>query len=178
MWTGRFRLRLSRLDIGPDHIQIACCSFERLLRIVVRNKSHVIVKSQIAFAPEAIKDSQQSGVFLSMRDRTKSMIAMWCPGWLLARNPWLNIKPRELLALPRTLVEGKPLHQKRESCEPRRASCPHTRESVRSVPSQRRAVLASSSGATSGIRLLCQTFSRNASLRARRDSNSFGVKTV
>jgi hypothetical protein len=86
----------------------------------VRNESHVIVKSQIAFAPEAIKDSQQSGVFfLSMRDRTKSMIAMWCPGWLLARNPWLNIKPRKLSASPRTLVEDKPLHQKRESCEPR-----------------------------------------------------------
>lgn len=28
--------------------------------------------------------------FLSMRALTKSMMAMWCPGWLLARKPWLN----------------------------------------------------------------------------------------
>lgn len=33
-------------------------------------------------------------------------------------------------------------------------------------------------GPTSGTRRLCQTFSRNASLRARRDLNSRGVKTV
>ena|SRR6266571_4622914 len=62
--TGGFRLRLSRRNISPDHIQVVSCSFERLLRIVVRNKSRVIVKGQIAFASEAIKDGQQTGVFL------------------------------------------------------------------------------------------------------------------
>lgn len=47
-----------------------------------------------------------------------------------------------------------------------------------SAPSQRCAALVSSFEPTSGIRLLCQTLSRNASFRARRDPNSFRVSTV
>ncbi len=61
---GRFGSRPSRRDISPDHIQVVSCSFERLLRIVARNKSRVVVKGQISFAPEAIKDGQQTGMFL------------------------------------------------------------------------------------------------------------------
>ena len=47
---------------------------------MVRNKSGVIIKGSIAFPAQAVKDDQQTGMFLVMRERTKSMIAMWCPG--------------------------------------------------------------------------------------------------
>jgi len=72
------------------------------------------------------------------------------------------------------LVGGRPLRRRPKSCGPR----PRWPESVQSGPSQWCAVLVSSSGATSETRLLLRTFSRNASLRARRDSNSFGDRTV
>src|SRR5580704_3936005 len=53
-----------------------------------------------------------------------------------------------------------------------------SRGNGRFVPSQPRAALASSFGPMRETRLLRQTFSRNASLRARREPNSFGVSTV
>lgn len=49
-------------------------------------------------------------------------------------------------------------------------------ETVDLCPSQPRAALASSFGPMSETRLLCQTFSRNASFRARREPNSFRRK--
>lgn len=51
-------------DIGSNHIQVVRCRFQRLLGIMVRNKSGVIVQCQIALAAKAIKDSQQTGMFL------------------------------------------------------------------------------------------------------------------
>src|SRR5712692_7316593 len=51
-------------------------------------------------------------------------------------------------------------------------------EAIDLGPSQPRAALVSSFRSMSETRLLCQTFSRNASFRARRDSNSFGARTV
>jgi hypothetical protein len=40
--------RLSRRDIGSDHIQVVAGGFESLLGIMVRNKSGVIIKRNIA----------------------------------------------------------------------------------------------------------------------------------
>ncbi len=62
--------------------------------------------------------------------------------------------------------------------EPRRASYPRSRGIGRFVPSQPRAALVSSFEPTSGMRLLCQTFSRKASFPARRTTNSLRVSTV
>jgi hypothetical protein len=56
--------RLSGRDISWDHIQVVASGFERSLGIMVRNKSGVIIKSHIAFPAQAVKDDQQTGMFL------------------------------------------------------------------------------------------------------------------
>jgi hypothetical protein len=75
-----FLLRLSGCNIKSDHIQVVAGGFERLLGIMVRNKSGVIIKGRIAFPAQAVKDDQQTGMCLVHARTTKSMIAMWCPG--------------------------------------------------------------------------------------------------
>jgi hypothetical protein len=74
-----FDLRLSGRNINSDHVQVVA-SARALLGIMVRNKSGVIIKGCIALAAGTIKDDEQPSSFLSMRDRTKSMMAMRCPG--------------------------------------------------------------------------------------------------
>ena len=71
---------LSGCDVSPDHIQVVAGGFERLLGIMVRNKSGVIIKGCIALSAKTIKDASRPACFLSIRDRTKSMMAMWGPG--------------------------------------------------------------------------------------------------
>jgi hypothetical protein len=71
--------RLSGRDLGSDYIQVLGGGFESLLGFMVRNKSAVIIKDHIAFPAQAVKDDQQTVMFLVIRERTKSMIAMWCP---------------------------------------------------------------------------------------------------
>src|SRR5208337_177537 len=62
--SGGSGLTLSVCDISADHVQVVAGGFECLLGIMVRNKPGVIIKRHIAFPTEAIKDSQQTGVFL------------------------------------------------------------------------------------------------------------------
>lgn len=56
--------RFSGDDISSDHIQVVAGGFERLLGIMVRHKSGVIIKSCIALPAETIKDDQQPSMFL------------------------------------------------------------------------------------------------------------------
>ena len=56
--------RLSGDDISSDHVQVVTGGFERLLGIMVRNKSGVIIKGHIALPAETIKDGEQTGMFL------------------------------------------------------------------------------------------------------------------
>jgi hypothetical protein len=49
-------LRLSGCNINSDHVQVVAGGFERLLGIMVRNKSYVIIKGCIALSAETIKD--------------------------------------------------------------------------------------------------------------------------
>ncbi len=170
--------RLSCCDISSDHIQVVAGGFERLLGFVVRNKSGVVVKGHIAFPAQAVKDDQQTGMFL-VHARTHKVDDS-------------DVVPR-LTSRTESMAEHEP-EGSFEHCfigllkasffvkgenSMSRVSFLSALARKRSIwPSQPRAVLASSFGPTSGIRLLCQTFSTNASFRARRDANSFGVRTV
>jgi hypothetical protein len=49
---------------ASDHIQIVGGGFERLLGVMMRNKSGVVIKGDVALPAETIKGSQQTGVFL------------------------------------------------------------------------------------------------------------------
>jgi hypothetical protein len=69
-------LTLSICDISSDHVQVVAGGFERLLGIMVRNKPGVIIKGHIALPARRSKTPSSPACFLSMRDRTKSMMAM------------------------------------------------------------------------------------------------------
>ncbi len=72
--------RLSGSYINSDHIQVLAGGFERLFCVMIRNKSGVVVKGQLRFRRSRSKTTSRPACFLSMRARTKSMMAMWCPG--------------------------------------------------------------------------------------------------
>ena len=90
---------LSGCDIRSDHIQVVAGGFESLFGIVLRNKPRVVIEGQIALPAETIKDSQQTGMFLVDTRLHKIDDGDVVPGWLLARNPWLNMKPSEALSM-------------------------------------------------------------------------------
>jgi len=171
--------RLSGDDISSHHVQVVGGGFERLLGIMVRNKSGVFIKGHIALPAKTIKDSEQTGMFL-----VDARMHEIDDGDVVTR-----LTPRSE-SVTEHEPEGSFQHcfvsllktsffiKKREFCWPRPASCPRSRGSGRFAPCQPRAALASSFGPMSETRLLCQRFSRNASFRARRESNSFGVRTV
>lgn len=49
-------LRLSCGDVGSDHFQIVCGGFEGALSVTAGNETSVIVKGQVAFPAQAIKN--------------------------------------------------------------------------------------------------------------------------
>lgn len=72
--------RLSGDDISSDHMQVVAGGLESLFGIVLRNRPSVVVEGQIALPAGRSKTTSRPACFLSMRERTKSMMAMWWPG--------------------------------------------------------------------------------------------------
>jgi hypothetical protein len=60
-----FCLRLSVCDLSSDHIQVVGSGFKRDLSVTMGNKACVVIKSHIAFPPQAIKNNQQAGMLLA-----------------------------------------------------------------------------------------------------------------
>jgi len=169
----------SGCDISPDHTQVIARGFKRLLGIMARNKSCVIIKGCIALPAETIKDDQQPSMFLvdarsheiddgdvvpRLTSRTESM-AEHEPERRF-EHCFVSLLKASLLVKGENFVSrGEFLVRAREKAF-----------NLRPINDVRLYFLQFEP--TSGIRLLCQTFSRNASLRARRDPNSFRVSTV
>ncbi len=53
---GQNGSRFSSIDVGADYCQIVASDFERLLSVVVRNESGVVIKCHISLPPETVKD--------------------------------------------------------------------------------------------------------------------------
>ena len=172
-------LRFSVCDISSDYVQVVDGRFERLFCVMARNKSGVIIKGRIALPAETVKDDQQTSMFLidarshkiddrdvvaRLASRTESMAEHEPEGSL--EHCFVGLLKASLLV------------KKREFGGPKQASYPRSRGSDRFAPSQPRVALPSSLGPMSKTRLLCQTFSKKASFRARREPSSFGVRTV
>jgi hypothetical protein len=56
--------KFSRSDVDADDTQIVASGFERLLSVVVRNESGVVIKCHISLPPETVEDCQKASMFL------------------------------------------------------------------------------------------------------------------
>src|ERR1700685_3233440 len=179
-------LRFSCADIRSDDTQVLASRFQRLFGIMLRNKTSVFVKGHVAFPAEAIEDDQQRGMFL-VDTRPHELDNQDVVAGLASRpRPVTEHKPERRLkhGFIGQLKAGF-IVERQQSCGLKPASCLRSRGSDKSAANQRFAALAFSSGITkfrggptSGTRSLCQTFSRKASLRARRGLYFFFVRTV
>jgi len=73
---GRGSLMAPGTYIRADYSQIGRRRMQCLLCVVLRNKIRSHHKCQVDASAGAIQHGQQTGCFLSSRDRTNSMIAM------------------------------------------------------------------------------------------------------
>src|SRR5205814_1209768 len=91
--------RLSGCDISSDHVQVVTGGFERLLGIMVRNKSGVVIKGHIALPTETVEDDQQTGMFLVDTRPHKINDGDVVPRLAPSTGSMVNMNPREALSI-------------------------------------------------------------------------------
>ena len=170
---------LSCFDIGADHLYQIASGFKGLFSVVTRNKSSVVIERHISFPAKPVEHGQKA----------KMLFVDPCPDEFDNRDvmPWLTPgaetvaehEPQGSLqhCFVGLLEAGLFVESENLLCG-RKFLFGALQEALNLRPVYLLRLKLLHAALRSETRLLCQTFSRKASFRFRRDSNSFLLKTV
>lgn len=171
--------RFSRCYVSPDHVKKLASCFEGLLGILMRHEARIVVEGQISFTTKTIKHRNETRVFLvcapAYEFYDSDVMSRLASG---AESVAEHKSQRSFEHCFIGLLQSS-LVIKCENFPGRSEFCLCTlQEAVNLSPVYFLWLEFLHAVPTSKTGLLCQTFSRKASFRERRDLNSFGERTT